>query len=186
MNVFVLCTGRCGSMTFARACGHARNYTAAHESRTGLLGADRFAYPSQHIEVDNRLSWLLGRLDRAYGDDAFYVHLLRDRDAVAASFVKRIDRGIMRAYRDNGILLGLPEDADPTGIALDYCDTVNANIEQFIATKPARMTMRLEDAAVGFPQFWERIGAVGDLQAALRSFEVRHNASRPAPDGRGP
>jgi hypothetical protein len=84
-NVFVLCTGRCGSLAFARACAHMTNYSCGHESRCSLLGAERLSYPSRHIEVDNRLAWLLGRLDETYGKDAFYVHLRRDRDATARS-----------------------------------------------------------------------------------------------------
>lgn len=78
MNVFVLSTGRCGSTTFVKACEHITNFSAAHESRTGLLGAARLDYAGNHIEADNRLSWLLGRLDRTYGNAAFYVHLRRD------------------------------------------------------------------------------------------------------------
>ena len=105
MNVFVLCTGRCGSTTFARACSHIENFGVAHESRCAQLGDSRFAYPENHIEVDNRLSWLLGRLDRAYGDDAFYVHLRRPDQQVAASFLNRYRGGIIRAYRGEGILM---------------------------------------------------------------------------------
>ena len=78
MNVFVLTTGRSGSVTFAEACRHITNYTAGHETRVGLVGDDRLAYPGDHIEVDDRLAWLLGRLEDAYGDAAFYVHLRRD------------------------------------------------------------------------------------------------------------
>jgi len=89
MNVFVLNTGRCGSTTFARACRHISNFSSAHESRTYLFGEERLAYPSNHIEVDNRLSWLLGRLDRKYGDRAVYVHLKRNIHDTAASFVAR-------------------------------------------------------------------------------------------------
>ena len=59
-RVFVLCTGRCGSTTFARAAAHATNFTAKHESRTYKLGAQRLAYPDNHIEVDNRLAWWRG------------------------------------------------------------------------------------------------------------------------------
>jgi hypothetical protein len=66
-NIFVLCTGRCGSTTFIKAAGHIRNYSAAHESRTEELGHARFAYPNFHIEADNRLSWLLGRVDTLFG-----------------------------------------------------------------------------------------------------------------------
>ena len=32
-NVFVLGTGRCGTVTFSAACGHFDNFTAGHESR---------------------------------------------------------------------------------------------------------------------------------------------------------
>ena len=43
MNVFILCTGRCGSLTFTRACGHMTNFTTAHESRVALIGDARLA-----------------------------------------------------------------------------------------------------------------------------------------------
>jgi hypothetical protein len=183
MNVFVLCTGRCGSTTFGRACAHITNYSSAHESRTPLLGADRFRYPPRHIEVDNRLSWLLGRLDRAYGDDAFYVHLRRDDADTATSFVARYGKGIIKAYRGSGILMGLPEATDPMAVALDYCDTVNANIEAFLKDKSRTMKVRLERGAEDFRDFCSRIGAEVDLEVAVREFELRHNATRPVAAG---
>lgn len=34
MNVFVLCTGRCGATTFHRACEHIENYSAGHDLST--------------------------------------------------------------------------------------------------------------------------------------------------------
>ena len=64
MNVFVLTTGRSGSLTFAEACRHITNFSCGHETRVGLIGAERLAYPDQHIEVDNRLAWFTGRLER--------------------------------------------------------------------------------------------------------------------------
>ena len=85
MNIFVLSTGRCGSMTLDKFCKHITNYTSAHESRNNL----DFKYPPNHIEIDNRLSWFLGRLDKIYGDDAFYVHLKRDDLKVAKSYQNR-------------------------------------------------------------------------------------------------
>jgi hypothetical protein len=176
MNVFVLCTGRCGSVTFAKACSYMTNFTSAHESRTFLLGGDRLAYPDQHIEVDNRLSWFLGRLDRAYGDRAFYVHLRRDAASVARSYRERYGIWIMKAYRE-GILLNLPADADPLAVCLDYCDTVNSNIEFFLRDKTHTMTIDLAEIETAFPQFWRWIGAEGNLEAALGCFQTRHNAS---------
>ena len=125
MNIFVLCTGRCGSTTFTRACEHITNFSSSHESLCKFLGVERFEYPKNHIEVDNRLSWLIGRLDKAYGDEAFYVHLKREDSLVAKSFTKRYGGGIIKAYRGNGIIMGLPEAIDSMSVSLDYCRTVN-------------------------------------------------------------
>src|SRR4029079_4844381 len=105
MRVFVLCSGRCGSTNFALACRHFTNYTVGHEQNTGRIGESRLAYPDDHIEVDNRLSWYLGGLGERYGDDAFYVHLTREEDDVAASFSRRWKIGIIRAYA-KGIIWG--------------------------------------------------------------------------------
>lgn len=176
MNVFVLCTGRCGSTTFVEACRHITNYSAAHESRAGLFGPERLSYPPDHIEADNRLSWFLGRLDRAYGDAAFYVHLKRDDAATARSFVRRYDAGIIRAYR-TGILLGAAPDADPLRLCLDYCETVNANIEAFLKDKTRKATVALEHAKHDFTNFWQLIRAEGDLSAALSEWDYVYNAS---------
>jgi hypothetical protein len=187
VNVFILNAGRSGSKTFARACSHATNYTSAHESRSGLLGEAHFDYPDNHIESDNRLSWLLGRLDRRFGDRAFYVHLVRDVAPVAASWAKRSHTGMMNAYR-HAILWHCPKDATPLEVALDYCDTVAENIRLFLRDKTNCMELRLEEAHGRFPEFWRRIGAEGDLDAALAEFGVRHNAAwqRQPASGPGP
>lgn len=176
MNVFVLNTGRCGSATFIRACRHISNFTSAHESRVSLLGGARLDYPDDHIEADNRLSWFLGRLNQRYGDNALYVHLKRDRRDTAASFVMRYSRGIIAAYR-GAVLMRLPPDSDPLAVALDYCDTVQSNIEMFLEDKTHKMSFALENAAEDFVRFWTLICAQGDLDAALSEFHIRHNAT---------
>ncbi|MEM9343375.1 MAG: hypothetical protein AAGA87_10030 [Pseudomonadota bacterium] len=175
-HVFVLCTGRCGSTTFARACSHFTNYTAGHETRTARLGADRFDYPRHHIEADNRLTWLLGRLDRHFGEAPLYVHLRRTPGRTIDSFARRSTGGIMRAYRGDGILMGL-EETDMSRVAADYVDTVTTNVELFLARKPHVMDMRLEHMQQDFPDFCDRISAQGDLDAALAEFSIRHNAT---------
>ena len=176
MNVFILNTGRCGSTTFIQACRHIVNYTAGHETRARMIGEARLAYPDSHIEADNRLSWLLGRLDRAYGDEAFYVHLGRGREAVADSFAHREQFGIMKAYRE-GILLEGEAGQSAQEIALDYIDTIEANISCFLRDKRHTMAFRLEQAEADFSIFWDRIGAHGDLTRALAEWHIRHNAS---------
>lgn len=176
MNVFVLSTGRCGSTTFVQACRHITNYTAAHESRARSAGPERLRYPADHIEADNRLSWFLGRLDREYGQRAFYVHLRRDDRKTAESLLNRYHGGIMRAYAA-GILMRKNARHDPLQVCLDYCDTVNANIECFLKDKPHKMSFRLESARADFRLFWERIAAQGNLERALAEWDVRYNAS---------
>ena len=176
-NIFILSTGRCGSTTFIHACQHITNYTSAHESRTGFAGQTRLDYPSDHIEADNRLSWFLGRLDQKYGNDAMYVHLLRDRSKVAISYAKRLfPGGIIPAYR-YGIYFPEPINTPILSIAEDYVDTVNANIELFLKDKRNKMAFNLENAKKDFREFWHFIGAQGDLEAALVEFDTRYNAS---------
>lgn len=176
MNIFVLTPGRSGSTTFARACSHITNYTAAHESRVGFVGKTRLAYPPAHIEVDNRLVWFLGRLDQAYGDDAFYVHLTRDRLATAKSLLQRYGSGIIGAYAF-AILWKKPYRQDPLEVCLDYLDTVNSNIDLFLQDKTHKMDFSLENAAADFEMFWKTIKAEGDKEAALAEWQRAYNAS---------
>lgn len=178
-NVFVLCTGRCGSTTFVKAASHARNYSAGHETRTHLTGAARFAYPSYHIEADNRLTWLLGRLERAFGQEALYVHLTRAQEDVAASFVKRADKGIMLAYRTEILMRAAWRNRGATleDLALDYIDTVTTNIRVFLRDKPHTLAVRLEDAEQDFAAFWEIAKLDGDLDKALSEWRIRYNSS---------
>jgi hypothetical protein len=182
-NVFILCTGRCGSTTFARACSHISNFSSGHETRARVVGRGRLDYPRRHIEADNRLTWLLGRLDAEYGDDAFYVLLTRDRNAVAESFSQRaqMPESIALAYR-NSVLM------NPGKPTLETChdliDTVTANVRSFLKDKTHWMDFRMETAARDFPAFWRRIGAEGDFDAAMAEWSTLHNASwRPEPVG---
>jgi hypothetical protein len=179
-NVFVLCTGRCGSTTFAKAASHIVNYTAGHETRSSLVGAERLAYPPNHIEVDNRLSWVLGRLEAKFGKDARYVHLLRDPVQTARSFEHRWNsaQGIITAYRD-GILMGSTE--DKSAVCADYVETVTENIRAFLADKPHQMEFRLENAERDWEQFWGWIGAEGDFDASKSEWSTAYNPTPPRP-----
>ena len=177
-NVFVLCTGRCGSTTFIRACEKIENFTASHESRSKLLGSDRICYPKRHIEADNRLTWFLPRL-AAKVDPAttLFVHLTRSHSDVVKSFTYRKDGGIMKAYRD-GILMregGKTSAEDDFLIAEDYVRCVNEHIDTFLATQVNVMRLELERISQDFPEFWRRIGAIGSLSGAMEQLEIHHN-----------
>jgi hypothetical protein len=183
MRVFVLTTGRSGSTTFTQACAHATNFTAGHEAFARRTLPRRLDYPDQHIEVDNRLFFYLGLLDERFGADAFYVHLTRDPERVASSYVQRwmgptsLSRGWARMVMKRR---GVPDD-DRLPIARDAIDAVNAGIRLFLKDKPQQMTIRLEDCPTAFGEFWDRIGAQGDRSAALAEFDTSYNASRVRP-----
>jgi hypothetical protein len=194
VNVFVLGTGRCGTVTFARACEHIGGFTAGHETRARQIGDARFDYPADHIEVDNRLSWFLGGLGRRFDDDStLYVHLTRDRSAVVESFERRWDSAfrasIIRAF-GHGIVSrsvdwSLDERREVCGF---YVDTVNQNVAEFVAGRQS-IALQLELLDEQFVPFAERIGGRVDADAALAALRIRHNSSdhaagRPEPDDR--
>lgn len=181
MRVFILCTGRSGSKAIIKSCKHIENYTSGHESLTHFFGPERFNYDDHHIEADNRLSWHLGQLNKLYKDTAFYVHLKRNRDNLANSFMKRFYQpGSMIDAFCEGIKKTPPEKlgyADRLKVCYDYIDTVNSNIAFFLSDKSNKMTINLENIITDFPDFCDRIDAKGDLNAALEEFRIKHNAS---------
>ena len=189
MNVFVLCTGRNGSTTLIEACKHMTNYSAGHETLSSKFGESRLNYPVDHIEADNRLSWFLGRLGERYGERAAYVHLVRDEEATARSYLRRWESGIMLAYH-GGMLQKLDDtrltDDDRLQVCVDYCRTVNANIRQFLRDKPKTMVFELENAIEDFENLWSFVGAQGDKAAALQTWTSQYNASNKDDNHHGP
>lgn len=181
MRVFILSTGRNGSTTIARACHHITNYSSGHETLTKKFGKERFQYPQNHIESDNRLSWHLGQLDLLFGDEAFYVHLKRERDAVAKSHMSRYYKkySIIEAFCE-GIRLTPTiklNEEQKLQACYDYIDTVNINIDSFLANKTKTMEMNLENLEEDFRVFWNKIGAEGDFEKAIQDIKTRHNAT---------
>lgn len=166
-------------MTLSRACAHLTSHTSSHESLTHATGPARFAFPPNHIEIDNRLAWFLGRLDQAWGDRAAYVHLTRDPEDVARSFTQRSNQGIIRGYRQD-ILARSRNRAWKTPL-IDYCrdyvDTVTTNIAHYLRDKSHVMHMTLETMPDDFDRFCAWIGAEGDLTAARAELKVAHNAT---------
>jgi len=180
MNVFVLCTGRCGSTTFARACRHITNFTVGNESRIKVVGyAERVAYPPAHIEIDNRLSWLLGALDEQYGDNAHYVHLSWTRERTSSLLLRRLRMDERRAKKRRSIIAAFARSIiyekgtidDPQAVCEHYWDSVQANIRMFLKDKSNVMQVSTDNVREDFVKFWQFIGAEGDIQAALAEFD---------------
>lgn len=181
MNVFVLGTGRCGTTTFIQACKHVTNYTAGHESRRKYLLWDRVAYPDSHIESDCRLAWRLGMLERAYGKNAFYVHLTRNRQAVQMSYERKFLRKRQGGVAAWSFMTTANPDRHLSLIVADMLETMTVNIEAFLRDKDA-IIGTLETADQWFPYFWERIDAEGDFDAAVAEFQ-HHYGAFDRPDG---
>ena len=179
MRVFILTTGRAGSMTFERACRYITNFTCGHESKSGTLAGEQIDYPDNHIEVNNRLSWLLGRLDKCYGDDAYYVWLHRTPEDVVQSYARRRSSlgSIITAYCHG--ILKFPEYSDigRLEVSRDFVGTVHANIESFLKDKSSTMRFDLSNPKYDFRSFWDWIGAQGDLHAALAEWDRKYNST---------
>jgi hypothetical protein len=182
MRVFILCTGRSGSKTIIRACEKIQNFTCGHEILAQTLGEKRFDYPDNHIEADNRLTWFLGTLDKKYGDDAVYVHLIRSRPSAIKSFNLRWEHkiSIVRAFAEGVYMLPMRKlnEEQKLQVCADYYDCVNTNIEYFFKDKTKTLKIELENIKQGFEQLWNMIGAQGDLEAALKTFDTSHNKAK--------
>jgi hypothetical protein len=187
VNVFVLSTGRAGSTTIARACGHFDGWTAGHETRSRELGKKRFDYAPNHVESDNRLTWVLGRLFERFGEDAMYVHLQRDPEEVAVSYNQRWshDGAILPAYRAAILMTTQPpkiRPGTPEGLmfARDYVSTANANIAEFVRHRANTFSLDLEDLVEQFPAFMDRIGAEGQWADIHYELVTRYNDGPPS------
>ena len=53
----------------------------------------------------------------------------------------------------------------------------NANIETLMERARHTAVIRLDSIRTDFREFWDRIGAIGDFRAALRSWDTPRNTS---------
>jgi len=170
MRVFVTGTGRCGSVTFARAAGHLTNYTAAHETHWGRqLPPPAVDYPDNHVEVAPQLVYFLPDLVRRYPGSR-WVHLIRnDRAACVesmADWCRPEMAGFGRQWFNNG---------DAVAGARAFYAATNDLIEALV---PAALRFEIEQPARGWPVFWNWIAGEGNYEAGLREFRTRHNARK--------
>lgn len=179
MHVFVTGTGRCGTVTFSKACKHIENFSCGHETKAGCCNQNRWNYPINHIEVDPHLSWTLGSILARY-PDAYYVHLQRNRKEVVESwFLRGIQPHSGAAPLIDVIFQTKSVKQSPDhyreSLGLLY-DVVNENIASALHHVMSRHIW-LHEVQREFPRFWNDIAAEGDQTRALREFEIRYNAS---------
>ncbi len=170
MRVFVVGTGRCGSVTFSKACRHLDGFTVGHESPVGR----ELAFPDQHVEVSPRLTWVLPVLVQKYRHDVLYVHLRRKREEVIASWLRRGRR------RGPGIWERLVNDSSINSYRqiCELCyDSMIATIDlALVGTN--HLTLWLHHAQESWIEFWTAIRAKGDYQRSLAEWNVRYNRSK--------
>ena len=104
------------------------------------------------------------------------MHLSRNKDDVTASFSKRIGFGILKAY-EQGVLMHEQHLLPAHDIAEDYIETVESNIKLFLKGKTNKIEISLETIKTDFTKFWDKIGAEGNLEKALKEWDMNYNAS---------
>ena len=180
-NIFCLCAGRTASTSFAKACSHISNFTSAHESLVGVLGTRRLNYPSQHIEIDNRLVWFLQQLDKTFDDkNTFYVHLRRNKMDVAKSYLERshLKESIVKAYGHGILMKSKISEAEKMSTCLDYVEHVESSIDIFLEHRTNKMVMDITNLKQNFPDFYQIIQAEGNLNLCLDEFDKMSNKNK--------
>jgi hypothetical protein len=180
-NVFCLCAGRTASTSFAKACSHISNFTSAHESLVGVLSTSRLNYPSQHIEIDNRLAWFLPQLEKKFSDEeTFYIHLERNKIDVAKSYLERwhLKESIVKAYGHGILMKNKISEAEKMAICLDYVDHVDSSIDIFLENKSNKIVVDVTNMKERFPEFHQKIQAKGKLDLCLEEFDKVSNKNK--------
>lgn len=178
-NVFVLSTGRAGSVTFANACQWITNFTTAHESKISDVSGDRIRYPDKHIEVDHRLSFFKGLIHANYDPaSTYWVYLKRNHLAVEYSWVRRTHiKGSMINTWPHAAFFR-PDTSNTLLMAQHYVRSTMADLQFFIDNVRHGSVINIEDPRDDFLDFWDAIGAQGDKLRALATLEERYNVSR--------
>ena len=191
MRIFVTGTGRCGSVTFSKACQHITNFTSAHESDWQNACPMDINYPDNHIEVSPHLAYFIPYLRNKY-PDAKWVHLIRtDVNNCIESLASVCNKSMMSfGYQWYGIGDDFlcPKDAseslhkrkarynaDKFYHATNHlCAALLAPMQAFNKSMP----FGLEGFVIDWPEFWQWIEAEGDYEKALAEFKIKHNAGR--------
>jgi hypothetical protein len=177
-KVFVLGTGRCGTVTFSHACRHLTNFTVGHETP---IPEDLNFGRQDHIEVSPRLTWVLSLLEYQFAqeDGTFFVQLQRDKQGVCDSWTSR---GQNRGASHFGRLTWGDQSRPPPDVVNSMCyDSMTWAISQLGERYPHKyMLIRLETVEQQWDEFCTRIGAAGDLDAGRAEFKKKYNATRRA------
>jgi len=170
MRLFVFGTGRCGTVSMARALRYADNFTVGHETKCPDL-----CYPDQHIEVNPQLRVVVHQLVQLY-PDAMYCLLTRDMVKVARSYARLRDGDWLHYWWGLNTTVRPADNDDAAMIAV--ADLVRqCHTAWFRCPENHRMLMDIDHIKEPFKKLWKRIGATGNLAEALVSFDYPLNTS---------
>jgi hypothetical protein len=163
-----------------KACSYFDNYTCSHESRVGQDYSVRVDYPDSHIEVDNRLVWFLPLLEKAYGDEAFYVHLVREHNLVAKSYMERwaLNESIVKAFAHGIRMQPTIKKGDRYKACLEYVEYCDWLISDFCADKSNVIQINIDELHAEFEHFAAFIGVKGNIELAKKVCEKTSNINR--------
>lgn len=176
-NVFVISPGRTGTAALSKALVHLDGFTAGHETADGELAANRFPYPERHVEIDNRLTWMLGTLVKAHAPEETLIILVkRDRDAVAKSYLQRflVPNGILASYSDGVIRHG----GRTLEVARDYVSTVYDQLDLLKTSGFEVAEFEHQELRELVRFIFDRLGDPGSLEDALEAIASPINSSR--------
>jgi hypothetical protein len=173
MRIFVIGTGRCGTVTFSKACQHITNYTSGHETTGRLPIKEKLTYPDNHIEIDPSLSYFIPLLREKY-PDALFVHLQRERESCVDSLMKR-----QSLYSYAGFHLRAHHTECSKNmrlIAEIYYDNTNELIKKILNENRIFIPLEMIDICFSL-DFWVVIEAEGNKEKALSELEIKYNKS---------
>lgn len=167
MRVFVLGTGRCGTVTFSKACQEIMNFTSSHELKTSFnreaFGC--FEFSDNHIEIDPRLSYHYPILKQKY-PEAYFFHLKRNRKDCVSSLSKR------RSLQHYSVFHYGWFNGDYNKAAEIYYDNTTTMLESFINDT---YTLHLENLQKDFTKFCKIINANYDYKKTEVILERKYN-----------
>lgn len=167
MRVFVIGSGRCGTVTFSKAASHCTNFTVGHETKARQI--DPLDYPDNHIEVSSHLTIYWPMILEKY-PDCKLVWLYRvDRLACAKSIAQLQSGKVVRDYCN---VFHQQLNPDLIEGALDIYDMMNAH-----GKTSGAFHIELESASSQWKSCWDFMGCEGDFETSLKEWDVKYNAS---------
>lgn len=172
MRIFVTGTGRCGTVTFSKACALCKNFTVGHETKTNTPDwsghIDDLEYPDNHIEVSPQLIINIPRLKAKY-PDSLWVYMIRmDRDASARSIINRVN---VYSFSEFWYLNRV---APPLDIAYAIYDVTNSLCAALLY---GAFRFYLEHAKEQWESVIKYMGLDIDFDESLKVWDTKYNAT---------